>query len=133
MQAKSQRPALKAIVLSVGTVAGFFLTVSYPGAASAQTAQVNPLEDLQTQDNRDPFSSRGNGQMGGVMDLIHNAMLGPSKSMADFSAEQQENLDDAAAQFRSQQQQRLNGQQPRIIFTGPAESQAVPAAPIGTP
>lgn len=70
--------------------------------------------------------------MGGVMDLIHNAMLGPSRSMQDYSAEQQENLNDAAAQFRAQQRQRLNSQ-PRVIFVSPTESQVVPLAPTTTP
>jgi hypothetical protein len=96
--------------------------------ASAQTGTPQPLEDFQTQNKTDPFSSRGNGQADGIFDLIHRAIQGPSRSLDEFNSEQKESLDTAAADFRAQQRQRIQNQQSPVPPSSPA---AVPATSDG--
>ena len=72
-----------------------------------QGTTVNPLQDFQQQDNPDPFSERGSSQSNGIFDLIHRAVLGPSRGLDEYSTEQRDNLNTAAAEFRAKQQQLL--------------------------
>ena len=86
-----------------------------PQASFAQASGLNnpqPLQDFQTQDNTDPFSGRSSGS--GIFDLIHRSQLGGGRSMEEFTTEQRQNLNDAAAEFRNKQ---------RLLL----ENQAVPA------
>ena len=80
-------------------------------AAVAQPAiaqDVNPNDQFAIQDgDGDIFS--GQSGFSGIFDLIHNTRLGGGSYDA---SEQRENLDDAAASFREQQQQRLRNPQP---------------------
>lgn len=71
----------------------------------------NPLSDFRPNAEQGPgsFSRSSNGLS--VFDLIHRARFG-NLDMDTFSQEQRQNLDDAAAQFRKQQQQRLGAPQP---------------------
>ena len=46
-----------------------------------------------------------------MVDFIRRASQGSGRSVGDYSAEQSENLDTAAAQFRARQQRQLQGQQ----------------------
>ncbi|MBP0031409.1 hypothetical protein [Roseofilum sp. Guam] len=85
---------------------GLSLTL-FAQASSAQTI-LDPLGDIQTQDGgSSAFSSQGgNGQF---FDLMHNLQRGNHlRDPEQFSIDQQENLDDAAAKFRQQQLERLN-------------------------
>src|SRR6476646_3279788 len=78
-----------------------------PQATFAQTAgAVQPLEDFQTKDGgTDPFSNRSGNGASGLFDLMHRAAFGGLRSADDYNAEQQQNLNDAAAQFRALQLQ----------------------------
>jgi hypothetical protein len=95
-----------------------------PQATLAQTAgAVQPLEDFQTKDGgSDIFSDRSGNGASGLFDLMHRAAFGGMRSADDFGAEQQQNLNDAAAQFRAQQLQRLKQPQntPGSLPTAPA-------------
>jgi len=95
-----------------------------PQATLAQTAgAVQPLEDFQTKDGgSDLFSDRSGNGASGLFDLMHRAAFGGMRSADDFGAEQQQNLNDAAAQFRAQQLQRLKQPQntPGSLPTAPA-------------
>ena len=82
-----------------------------PQASFAQASGLNnaqPLQDFQTQDNADPFSGRSNGS--GIFDLIHRSRLGGGRSMEEFTTEQRQNLNDAAAEFRNKQRLLLENQ-----------------------
>ncbi|MEG3922756.1 MULTISPECIES: hypothetical protein [unclassified Microcoleus] len=82
-----------------------------PQASFAQASGLNnaqPLQDFQTQDNTDPFSGRSSGS--GIFDLIHRSKLGGGRSMEEFNSEQQQNLNDAAAEFRNKQRLLLEKQ-----------------------
>ncbi len=98
-----------------------------PQLAKAQSTQinpstqVNPLQDFQPQQG-DPFSSRNDDPTGSIFDLIHRAQLGNSRSNEEFNADKNEDLNDAAAEFRKKQQQRIQ-----------APSQGGTVTPITTP
>ena len=82
-----------------------------PQASFAQASGLNnaqPLQDFQTQDNSDPFSGRSSGS--GIFDLIHRSRLGGGRSMEEFTTEQRQNLNDAAAEFRNKQRLLLEKQ-----------------------
>ena len=70
----------------------------------AQTAA--DLEGVGTYpaNERDSFSG---GTDLNPFDLIHNARLGNGRSLEEFNQESQQNLDDAAAEFKRQQQELL--------------------------
>lgn len=81
-------------------------SVLVPQDAKAQSTDVNPLQDFQPQQG-DPFSSRNDDPTGSLFDLIHRAQLGTSRSVEEFNADKNQNLNDAAAEFRKKQQQRI--------------------------
>ena len=92
-----------------------------PQASFAQASGLNnaqPLQDFQTRDNTDPFSGRSSGS--GIFDLIHRSQLGGGRSMEEFTTEQRQNLNDAAAEFRNKQ---------RLLL----EKQAVPSEGASAP
>lgn len=97
--------------LAFVTVAGI-TTISWllPQASQAQTGDVNPLQDFQTEENSDPFSSSNQGDAFGIFDLIHRAQLGNVQSIEEYSTQQNQNLDAAAAQFREMQKKRIQGE-----------------------
>ncbi|MEB3343466.1 hypothetical protein [Okeania sp.] len=68
---------------------------------------INPLQDLQTIDNPDPFGDSGGLNM---FDIIHNSRLGNNRDMKEYMLEQRDSLNDAAAEFRNKQKQLI--QQP---------------------
>ncbi|MEG4027928.1 MULTISPECIES: hypothetical protein [unclassified Microcoleus] len=99
-----------------------------PQASFAQASGLNnaqPLQDFQTQDNTDPFSGRSSGS--GIFDLIHRSKLGGGRSMEEFNSEQQQNLNDAAAEFRNKQRLLLEKQ---AVPSGGAIAPAEITAPV---
>ena len=82
---------------------------------------VNPLQDLQTVDNPDPFTGSGGIDM---FDIIHNSRLGNNRNMKEYMIEQRDSLNDAATQFRNKQKQLI--QQPKNT------SSDTPASPAGS-
>ncbi len=71
-------------------------------AQSYENNTVNPLQDLQTIDNPDPFTGSGGIDM---FDIIHNSRLGDNRNMKEYMLEQRDSLNDAATQFRNKQKQ----------------------------
>jgi hypothetical protein len=100
-----------------------------PQASFAQASGLNnaqPLQDFQTQDNTDPFSGRSSGS--GIFDLIHRSQLGGGRSMEEFTTEQRQNLNDAAAEFRNKQRLLLQKQDQTV--PSPAIAPAEITAPV---
>lgn len=107
---------LTKIVLSTLTTG--IMTICLPQttrAESYETETVNPLEDLQTIDNPDPFTGSGGFNM---FDIIHNSKLGNNRNMKEYMLEQRDSMNNAATDFRSKQQQLL--QQPQNASDNPA-------------
>ena len=93
---------------SVGVLVGMGVAFCLlPKPSLAQTTDANPLADFQNQENRDLFSNKDSGDSFSVFDLIHRAQLGTIRDANEYSSEQRQNLNDAAADFRRQQLQRL--------------------------
>lgn len=106
-----------ASAIASGTI---FLPQPTFAQASGLTPNSQPLQDFQTNDNPDPFTGRGGT---GLWDLIHRSRLGGGRSLEEFSTEQRENLNDAAAEFREKQRQILQKQEQ----IAPASGAIVPA------
>lgn len=121
MQVKTVMTFAKPIAwIALGLVAsvGFLPLLARP--TSAQSTRINPLEDFKPQDgSRDIFSGSSNGQMGGMLDLIHRANMGNLRNSADFKADQQQGITDAAAQFRARQLELLRQPQPTTTPASP--------------
>jgi hypothetical protein len=118
-----EMPAKTLTRLVIGTVVGIgVVSLLLPQPSWAQANRVNPLQDFDPQENSsDPFSGGKEPDSFGIFDLIHRAQLGTNRSSQDFSVEQNESLDAAAAEFRARQRQRIQGQQ-----------QTIPANPVTT-
>ncbi|WP_449417444.1 hypothetical protein [Phormidium nigroviride] len=110
MQIKTSKSGISAIVAAVSAIGVAVVFLPQPSHAQNSGAQnsAQPLQDFQTQDSTDPFSGRGNGM--GIFDLIHRSRLGTLRNMDEFSSEQQQNLNDAAAEFREKQRLLLEQQ-----------------------
>lgn len=91
---------------------GGLITTGISHTALAQITTPQSIQDLQNPERSDPFSNRGGSQNNGFLDLIHRAVLGPSRSLDEFNSEQRESLDSAAAEFRAKQKERLQTQPP---------------------
>jgi hypothetical protein len=109
MNSKTSKSSNWMIRVAIGAIASssFFL----PQATFAQASGLNnsqPLQDFKTNDNPDPFSGRGSGT--GIFDLIHRSRLGNGRNLDEFTTEQRQNLNDAAAEFRNKQRQLLQKQ-----------------------
>ncbi|MEM1170257.1 MAG: hypothetical protein AAGJ08_14555 [Cyanobacteria bacterium P01_H01_bin.35] len=92
--------------LTTGTIAIFLPQPTL--AQSYENNTVNPLQDLQTIDNPDPFTGSGGIDM---FDIIHNSRLGDNRNMKEYMLEQRDSLNDAATQFRNKQKELI--QQPQ--------------------
>lgn len=119
---------LTRLTLGVSIIAAAAIAIS-PESASAQSAPgVQPLQDFNSQQNEvDPFTGRAGGGGFSVFDLIHNSRLNNSRDMNEFITENRENIDDAAAQFRQQQLERLGN--PASSIT-PATTPKTPSEPL---
>ena len=108
----------------LGTAAAVSLGFLLPQPSWADTAsEANPLKDFERQSTNDPFAvDTEQDSFGGVYDLIHRAQRGNIRSADDFSTEQNQSLDEAAAGFRAKQRQLIQGQ-----------PQATPVNPVSTP
>jgi hypothetical protein len=117
---KIQPKSLTSLV--VGTVAVSVMSLLLPQPNWAQTIGVDPLQDLNSEENGDPFSGNNEGNSYGVFDLIHRARLGSGPNLEDYNSDQNQKLNTAAAEFRKKQRERLQVQQ-----------QATPTNPVATP
>ncbi|MGD1805277.1 hypothetical protein ACP6PL_07520 [Dapis sp. BLCC M126] len=89
------------------------ITIFLPQSTFAQFYEndtVNPLQDLQTIDNPDPFTGSGSSGID-MFDIIHNSRLGNNRNMKEYMIEQRDSLNDAATQFRNKQKELI--QQPQ--------------------
>jgi hypothetical protein len=115
------------LMTAVSAIASSHLLL--PEATFAQAnglTNSQPQQNFQTNDNPDPFSGRSSGT--GIFDLIHRSRLGNGRSIDEFTSEQRQNLNDAAAEFRNKQRQLL--QKPEETVPSPG---AIAPTEITTP
>lgn len=95
--------------------------------SSEPTNRAADLLDPQIQELEDPFyGSGGDPEQFNPLDLIHRANLGGLRSMEEFIIEQDQNLNDAATDFRARQLQLLRQQQQATpVEEGASEDSAV--------
>jgi hypothetical protein len=104
----------RSIQTTLGLAVGLTLLSFSALSAQAQTANtVQPLQDFKPNDSgSDIFNNRGGGQSN-FMNFIQNAIQGSNARPADeVASEQQQNLNDAAAQFRARQSELLRKPKP---------------------
>jgi hypothetical protein len=117
--AKLSQKFILGIVASIS-----FVSLLMPQLVKAQSTpvnsstQVNPLQDFQPQEG-DPFSARNDNPTGSLFDLIHRAQLGSSMSADEFNTEKNQSVNDAAAEFRKKQQQRIQAPNQTGTVTNP--------------
>lgn len=121
------------LIKLVVCTAGISFSLLVPQLSWAQTTTTtttttnsnNALDDLNSQQNTNPFSSRSDtgDAMSGIMDLMHRAQMGSIRSGSEYSAEQDRSINDAATQFRQKQLQMLRNQNQNQ--TNPAQAPQV--------
>ena len=112
------KPITKIVVslLSATATVAFLL----PQITLAQSLETDPSQDYQRQNGADPFSGSSTGQSFSPFDLIHRANLGSDRDPDEVSAEQRQNLDAEAAEFKVLQRQRLQlPQNPALTNNSP--------------
>lgn len=83
---------------------GLYPSVALAGAASGLGAASEPSYQNAERDGLFPGGDDGINPF----DLLHRSRLRPSRSAEEFATDGDEQLDAAGAEFRRQQQQRLN-------------------------
>jgi hypothetical protein len=120
---------------------GLTAILAAPASAQNVDTQANPLADFQTQNN-DPFASNSDPGKS-MMNLMQRVMQGDRPDAATFAATQQENMNDAMANFRAKQMQLIKAKQAQsgaavvqpgsaIALPGTVSPNVQPAAPIQT-
>jgi hypothetical protein len=104
--------------LTVGLAVAALGALATPTLAQPD-AQANPLADFQNT-NSDPFSSGSNANSN-MMNLMHRMMLGDQGDPTAFAEAQENNMNDAMANFRAKQRQLIKARQ--------AQLQSVPVVP----
>jgi hypothetical protein len=110
MTSKPFRFIFQPLTLTSSVLAAVAIAVGVMPHASAQTTTPQPLDNPQSADRSDIFSNRGGNQSTNMLDIIHRALQGQSRSPEDYDSEQRDNLNDAAAQFRARQKLLLQNQ-----------------------
>lgn len=118
------KPITKIVLslLSATATVAFLL----PQITLAQSLETDPSQDYQRQNGADPFSGGSTGQTFSPFDLIHRANLGSDRDPDEVSAEQQQNLDSAAAEFKALQRQRLQIQQNPALPNNSTNTSPIP-------
>jgi hypothetical protein len=110
---------LARIALGVGVSTVAIASIILPQAASAQSApgipgSVQTLPDSSRQNERDTFGGNlGNGDFN-VFSLIHQAQLGSIRDLNEYSQEQNQNINNAAEEFKRRQRQLISNPQQQL-------------------
>lgn len=103
------KPLNRLVLATLAGVGLFSLLLPQSSWADDAPRQVNPLEDFNSdQNSSNPFSRTADSFS--MLDLIRRATSN-TRSWDDYSSDQNENLDSAAAEFRARQRQLIQGQQ----------------------
>jgi hypothetical protein len=91
---------------------GLTAALATPAMAQNADTQANPLADFQSQTN-DPFAGNSDASKS-MMNLMQRVMQGDRPDPAAFAASQQENMNDAMANFRAKQMQLIKARQAQL-------------------
>jgi hypothetical protein len=121
----------RSLCLTVTTL-GLSVGCALPVLAQNTDPQANPLADFQSQ-TTDPFASNSDASRS-MMNLMQRVMQGERPDPAAFAASQQENMNDAMANFRAKQQQMIKAKQAQsgLPIVQPAAQPGI-MAPIASP
>jgi hypothetical protein len=86
------------------------IAAAQPAVAQTSNRDANVFTNQSGDRSSGSFSS-GGGQMGGMFDLFHRAVLGVPRSSSEFGQEQQNSIGSEASDFRQRQQELLRQQQ----------------------
>ncbi len=128
MQSKnSPAPAKSRNVLILAALAAMGVApLAVPQASLAQTCTgAQTLQGCPSPNERDSFSGLENGQIN-MYDIIHRAQLGTLTNIDEFTAEQRQNLNSAADDFRAKQLQRMQQAQPQAAPNQPPATAPAP-------
>jgi hypothetical protein len=76
----------------------------------AQTPNANVYSAPSGDRNSGSFNSNSSGDLGGMFDLFHRAVLGVPRSGSEFRQEQRQQIGSEASDFRQRQQELLRQQ-----------------------
>ena len=102
---KSLNRLLLATLAGVGLVSLLLPQASW---ADDVPRQVQPIEDFNSEQNNNPFAR--NSDSFGMLDIIRRATSN-TRSWDDYTTDQNENLNSAAAEFRARQRQLIQNPQ----------------------
>jgi hypothetical protein len=117
----------RSIQFCLAGLAGLLLVTALQ-PANAQTPNANVYNTPSSDRNSGSFSSTNSGDLGGMFDLFHRAVLGVPRSGSEFRQEQQRQIGSEADGFRQRQQELL--QQQSGGTTPQPEPQAAPPTQI---
>ncbi|MBW4494871.1 MAG: hypothetical protein KME26_17670 [Oscillatoria princeps RMCB-10] len=119
--AKSRHGLILAALAAIGVA-----PLALPQASFAQAcSDAQTLQGCPSPNERDSFSGLESGQLN-MYDIIHRSQMGTLTNINEFTAEQRQNLNSAADDFRTQQLKRMQQAQPQAA---PSEPPATPPAP----
>lgn len=112
---KLMQPKFALIKLISGISAGTLAAIALLLPQTTLAQESDRAEDLvqpPVQYQTDTFdSTSGDQQPLSVFDIIHRANFGTTRSMQEFRLEKQQNINDAAADFRNRQLEMMQNQQ----------------------
>ncbi len=125
------------VTLGLTVALGLTAVCATPAMAQNADTQANPLADFQSKSS-DPFSGQGDANSN-MMNLMQRIMQGDRTDPAAFAASQQENMNDAMANFRAKQMQLIKAKQAKSqpiaqpgIVAPIVQPTVQPSAPIQT-
>ena len=102
------------------------LAVGLSLPVAAQTADVDPLEGLGTQDSPEGAFSGGDAGFREAMDFFHRLNLSNGTTMEQYQIRQQEQIGDAAAEFFKLREERVNGSSDASVEDAAEDEEAFP-------
>jgi hypothetical protein len=118
---------LTPLVFGLASTAGMLL-MAQPSPAQT-TPSANVYSAPSSDRNSGSFGSASSGELGGMFDLFHRAVLGVPRSGSDFRQEQQQHIGSEASDFRQRQQELLRQRQGTSQTTPQVPPQNVQAPP----
>ena len=99
------------VALSLGAIGSSF--------ERAIAQPVNPQDSTYQENEYDAMGSSSFGNSFNPLDLIHRSTLSNGPSSEEFTQDSQQNLNNAADEFKRQQQERINQSNSSEQFTSP--------------